>query len=98
MEINSLMTETIKNQLQKQIFYEQKGEFGNNLFILENWNGLSCRESFSWKKDQWFIRITSFFKIWYEAIRKKGQVKIKFIKCIFFSIFFMEYNIVSFNM
>ena len=36
------------------------------------------------KNDPWFIRITSFFKISYETIRKNVGVKIKFVKCIIF--------------
>ena len=46
LEINSLMTETIKKHFPKQI-----AEFDNNWFIFENWKWLSCRESFSWKSD-----------------------------------------------
>ena len=41
------MAETIKNQFPKRNSYKQIAEFGNNLFILENWKRLSCRESFS---------------------------------------------------
>ena len=70
LEINSLMAKTIKNLFSKKNSYNQIAEFGNNLFILENWKRLSCTESFSWKNNPWFIKITSFFKIWYEAIRK----------------------------
>ena len=45
-EIKSLMAETIKNQFSKKISCKQISVFGNNLLILENWNGFSCRESF----------------------------------------------------
>ena len=50
-EINSLIAETIKNQFSKKNFYKQIAEFGDKLFILENWKRLSCRESFSRKND-----------------------------------------------
>ena len=42
LEINSSMAETIQINFPKQI-----AEFGNNLFILENWQRLSCKKSFS---------------------------------------------------
>ena len=38
----------LKNFL-KQNSYKKIAEFGNKLFILENWKRLSCRESFSRK-------------------------------------------------
>ena len=41
------MAETIKNQFSEKNSYKQITEFGNNLFILENWKRLSCGESFS---------------------------------------------------
>ena len=65
------MTENIKVSSPQQNSYEHIAEFSNNLFILENWKRLNCRESFFWKNDPWFIRITSFSKIWYKAIKKK---------------------------
>ena len=40
------MAGTIKNQFSKKNSYEQIAEFGNKLFILENWKRLSCKESF----------------------------------------------------
>ena len=49
------------------------------------------------KNDPWFIWITSFFKIWYEAIRKKVRVQIKFVKCIIFLHFkFYLWKIITF--
>ena len=46
-EINSLMVKTIKNNFPNQNSYKKIAEFGNNLFILENWKPSSCREYFS---------------------------------------------------
>ena len=43
--------------------------------ISENWERQSCEDSFTWKNDSWFIRIVSFCKIWYEAIRNKIRQK-----------------------
>ena len=83
----------------KQNSYKKSAEFRNNLFILENYKRLSCRESSSWKNNPWFIRIASFFYIRYEAIRKKVRVDIKFIKYFIFlcSNFLLEINLFSFN-
>ena len=47
LEINVFIAETIKNQFSKKNSYNQIAEFGNKLFILENWKRLSFRESFS---------------------------------------------------
>ena len=66
------MAETNKNQFSKQNFYKQISEFGNNLFILINWKLLTCRKSVFFLNHPWFIKITSYFKIWYEGIRKKS--------------------------
>ena len=41
----------LKKHFPKRNFYKQISEFDNNLFISENWKGLSCRESFSGKND-----------------------------------------------
>ena len=64
----------------KENSYKQIAEFENNWFIFQNWKRLSYRESFPWKSDSLFIRITSFFKIWYEAIRKKVAIAIAILK------------------
>ena len=40
------MAETIKKHFPKRNFYKQIAEFDNNSFIFENWQQLSCRESF----------------------------------------------------
>ena len=85
LEINSLIAGTIKNQFSKTNCW-----IGNKLFSLKNWKRLTCRESFFQKNDLWFIRITSFSKIWYDAIRKKVRVKITFVKCIIFLWFFIH--------
>ena len=41
-------------------------------FISENWKRQSCEDCFSWKKDLWFIRIASFFKIWHDLSRPEN--------------------------
>ena len=45
-------------------------------------NGQVVENLFSEKMIRDFLE--SLFKIWYEAIRKKVRVKIKFVKCIIF--------------
>ena len=91
------MLKPLKINSLKQNSYKQIAEFDINLFILENWKRLSCRESFTWKNYPWFIRITSFFKIWYETIRKKVRVKIKFVNCIIIFCFkFFPWKLISF--
>ena len=42
LEINSLMAKTIKINFRKQNSYKKIAEFGNNLFVSENWKRLSC--------------------------------------------------------
>ena len=51
------MAQTIKKYFPKRNFYKQISEFDNNLFIFEKWKWLSCRESFFWKSDLYFIKI-----------------------------------------
>ena len=41
----------LKINFPKRNFNKQIAEFGNKLFILEDWKRLSCKESFPWKSD-----------------------------------------------
>ena len=64
-------------------------------FILKNLKQSNCRESFPRQNNPWFSRITSFLKIWYGAVRKKVQAKIKFIdKVIFLCCKFFSWKII----
>ena len=78
------MAETIKNQFSKTKFLKKITEFGKNLFILEIWKRLQVVLGlFPEKTILDLFESHHFFKIWYEAIRKKVGVKIKFVKFMF---------------
>ena len=60
-------------------------------------NGQVVENLFPEKKIRDLLESHRFFKIWYEVIRKKVQVKIKFVKCIIFLCFkFFSWKLISF--
>ena len=64
-----------------------RGKIQRNWFIFKNWKRSSYRKSFPRKNVPWFIRLASFLKICFEAIRKKVRAKIQFISKIVFLCF-----------